>query len=163
MKSGILSGLVAGLISGSLSAILVVIGRSMRLYGVLAPPGNLIYFSIGWIVITIILCTSFGLLYTRFYDLLPGTGIKKGLYFGLLIWFIKDIAAGAYLIFSGSTTPGGLIEWITAGVNLIVIGLYMWVIYGLVLGVLYEKWIHSARPAIIEHFLKYLYYFLKLE
>ena len=81
----------------------------------------------------------FGLLYKRIYNLIPGKGIIKGLFFGLLIWFIKDIAAGAYLIFSGTVTAGGLFEWVTAGVNLIVMGLNMWIIYGLVLGYLYKK------------------------
>ena len=139
MKRGIVASAIAGLISGLLSATLVAIGRLIGLYGVLTPPGNLFIFSTGWIVLTIIFCTSFGLLYTKIYNLLPGKGIKKGLYFGLMIWFIKDIAAGAYLIFSGIMTPGGIIEWVTAGVNLIVIGLYMWPIYGLALGALYKK------------------------
>ena len=139
MKSGILAGASAGLISGLLSAIMIVIGRLIRLYGVLTPTGNMFIFSTGWIVLTIMFRVSFGLIYLKAYDIIPGKGIKKGLSFGLMIWFIKDIAAGAYLIFSGiMTPPRGIIEWVAGGVNLIVIGLYMWPIYGLVLGYFYK-------------------------
>jgi hypothetical protein len=139
MKNIVFASAIAGLISGLLSAIIVVIGRLIKLFGVLAPMENTIIFSIGWIVLTVIFCIFFGLLYKGIYDLIPGKGIMKGLFFGLLIWFIKDIAAGAYLIFTGTVVAGGLFEWITAGVNLIVMGSYMWVIYGLVLGYLYKK------------------------
>ncbi|MCW4033006.1 MAG: hypothetical protein NWF08_06395 [Candidatus Bathyarchaeota archaeon] len=139
MKNAVLASAIAGLISGLLSTIIVLIGRLMKLFGVLAPLENAFMFSVGWIVLTVIFCIFFGLLYKRIYDLIPGKGIMKGLFFGLLIWFIKDIAAGAYLIFSGTVVAEGLLEWIAAGVNLIVMGSYMWVIYGLVLGTLYKK------------------------
>ncbi len=139
MRNVILASVIAGLISGLLSVIMVLMGRMTRLFGVLAPLENAFIFSVSWIMLTVIICIFFGLLYKAIYDIIPGMGIKKGLYFGLFLWAIKDVVAGAYLILSGSAVPGGLIEWISAGVNLIVIGLYMWVIYGVVLGILYQK------------------------
>jgi hypothetical protein len=41
----------------------------------------------------------FGLLYSKYYESTPGKGTMKGLYFGLIIWTVKDIAAGSYTAF----------------------------------------------------------------
>ncbi|WP_455276876.1 hypothetical protein [[Eubacterium] cellulosolvens] len=142
MKSGLSAGTIAGLIAGLFSAILVVIGRLIGLYGVFGQPtiNALFIFSIGWIIITIIFGIVFGFIYEKFYYSIPGEGIKKGLCFGLMIYFIKDITAGTYSIYSGiKGALYGLSEWVALGINLIVIGVYMWPIYGIVLGYLYKK------------------------
>lgn len=142
MKSGLSAGTIAGLVAGLFSAILVVVGRLIGLYGVFERPtmDSLFIFSIGWIIITILFGIVFGVIYEKFYHSIPGNGIKKGLYFGLLIYFIKDITAGTYSIYSGIMgAQYGLLEWIALGINLIVIGVYMWPIYGIVLGYLYKK------------------------
>jgi hypothetical protein len=139
MKNIVFASAIAGLISGLLSVIIIMIGRMIRLFGVLAPLENALVFSVGWIILTVVFCIFFGLLYKGIYELIPRKGVMKGLFFGLFLWAIKDIVAGAYLIFSGTIVAGGLLEWITAGFNLIVMGSYMWVIYGLVLGALYKK------------------------
>jgi len=105
MKNIVFASTIAGLISGLLSAIIVVIGRSIGLYGVLIPAGNLIIFSVGWIVLTIVFCIFFGLLYKAIYDLIPGMGIKKGFFsvcfFGplkiLLLAHILSLAGVQYL------------------------------------------------------------------
>jgi hypothetical protein len=140
MKSVLTVSVIAGLIAGLFSTILGVTGWSLGLYGIFEPPkiGEMINFSIGWIMVTVIFCITFGFIYEKIYSSIPGKGIKKGLYFGLFIWFIKDIAAGTYCIYSG-TMIHGLWEWVAIGVNLIVLGVYMWPIYGLVLGYLYKK------------------------
>lgn len=83
------------------------------------------------IVLGIIFGTVFGAIYSRFHDLIPGKGISKGLYFGLMIWFIKDIAAGAYT----ALTMGQ----VATGIGLIVVGFFMWIAYGPVLAALYKK------------------------
>ena len=139
MKSGLAAGFIAGIITGLLSTIFLVVGRYMGLYGILQPPKitELLIFSLGWIIITIITTIAFGFIYEKFYDSIPGKGIMRGLYFGLLIWCIKDVIAGTYCIYSGIMISG-LIEWVAAGINLIVIGIYMWTIYGLILGYLYK-------------------------
>lgn len=140
MKSVLTASVIAGLIAGLFSAILGVAGWSIGLYGILEPPkiGVMVNFSMGWVMVTVIFCIAFGFIYEKIYHSLPGKGIKKGLYFGLMIWFIKDIAAGTFCIYGGTMIPG-LWEWVAVGVNLIVIGVYMWIIYGLVLGYLYKK------------------------
>jgi len=140
MKSGLTAGFIAGIITGLMSTVFLVVGRYMGLYGILHPPkiGELFIFSMGWIIITIIATIALGFIYEKFYDSIPGKGIMKGLYFGLLVWLIKDVIAGTYTIYSGIMISG-LIEWVAAGINLFVIGIYMWPIYGLVLGYLYKK------------------------
>lgn len=65
------------------------------------------------------------------YDSIPSKGVLKGLYFGLLIWAIKDVCAGSYLGLIGGGTNYAM--------TLISIGFPMWIIYGLALGYLYKK------------------------
>lgn len=129
MKNPIIAGAIAGVISGIFGAIMVALGYSIGLYGIPLAPMTI---SVPiFIVLTVIFGTVLGLIYARFYSLILGKGLKKGLYFGLMIWFIKDIMAGSYVIF--------IMEQIAVGINLIVVGLYLWIVYGLVLEVLYKK------------------------
>jgi hypothetical protein len=136
MKNAILAGAIAGLVSGIVSSILVFVGLSTGLYGanIIAPASQpeITNSAIYMILLTLILGSLVALIYSKFYDSIPGKDLKKGLYFGLIIWFVKDIMAALYLVMP-------MMQPIIIGVNLIVVGLYVWVIYGLVLGYLYEK------------------------
>ena len=129
MKNVILAGTIAGFISGISCAIIGHTYYSMRLYGF--TPGTLMELTVFMAVLTIIFGVIFSLIYARFYSLIPGEGFKKGLYFGLMIWLIKDIAAGSYVAFVARN--------IDIGIDLIIGGLYMWGIYGIALGYLYKK------------------------
>jgi hypothetical protein len=55
----------------------------------------------------------------------------KGLSYGLLIWLIKDIAAGSYTALIGIG--------VTWGIGLILVGFFVWIAYGPVLAILYKK------------------------
>jgi uncharacterized RDD family membrane protein YckC len=129
MKNVILAGTIAGLISGIINAIIGYMYYSMRL--IEFTPGSLIELSVSMAVLTVIFGVIFSLIYARFYSLIPSEGVKKGIYFGLMIWLIKDIAAGSYVAFVARN--------IGIGIDLIIGGLYMWVMYGLVIGYLYKK------------------------
>ena len=129
MKNVILAGTIAGLISGITCAILGYVVTSMRIYEF--TPGSLIEVTVSMAVLTVIFGVIFSLIYARFYSLIPGEAVKKGLYFGLMIWLIKDITGGAYITFVAKQ-PG-------IGIDFLVGGIYIWVIYGLVLGYLYKK------------------------
>ena len=129
MKSGVYAGAVAGLISGIMCSFLGYVWVLLRIFEF--SPGPLIDVFVSITLLTVIFGAIFGFIYARFYSLIPSEGFKKGLYFGLMIWFIKDIAAGSYVTF--------VARQIAIGFDLIVGGLYMWIIYGLVLGVLYKK------------------------
>jgi hypothetical protein len=128
LKAGIIAGLIAGVISGLFGAIMVAVGYSIGLYGIPLTPMTITVPI--FIVLTVIFGTVLGLIYGRFYSLILGKGLKKGLYFGLMIWFIKDIMAASYVTF--------IMEQIAVGINLIVVGLYVWIVYGLVIGYLYK-------------------------
>ena len=129
MRSVVYAGAVAGLISGIICSFLGYIWVRMGIFEF--TPGSLIEILVSMIVLTLIFGTTFGLIYEKFYSLLPSEGLKKGLIFGLMVWFIKDIAAGSYVIFV-ARNPG-------IGFDLIVGGLYMWAIYGVILGHIYKK------------------------
>ncbi len=83
------------------------------------------------ILLTVIFGAIFGAMYARFHDQIPGDGASKGLYFGLMIWLVKDIAAGVYI---------GVVDRIPSiTIGLIYGGFFMWIAYGPVLGTLYKK------------------------
>jgi hypothetical protein len=72
-----------------------------------------------------------GAAFSYLYSLIPGKDAVKGLYFGLSIWVIKDVAAGSYLALT-------MME-VNSAILLIIPGFFMWVVYGPVLGYLYKK------------------------
>ena len=73
----------------------------------------------------------FGVIYGRFFDNIPSKGVMKGLVYGILVWIAKDVAAGSYaaMIFMA----------MYISINLSIVGFFMWIVYGLVLGYLYKK------------------------
>lgn len=129
MKNVIFAGTIAGLISGITCSIIGHLWYSMKIFEF--TPGSLMEVAVSTAVLTIIFGIIFSFIYARFYSLIPGGGVWKGIYFGLMIWLIKDIAAGSYVAFV-ARQPG-------IGIDLIVGGLYMWIIYGVALGYLYKK------------------------
>ncbi len=136
MKNVILAGVIAGLVSGIVSSLLVFVSLSIGLLGaniiVSASQLQKTNSAISMILLTVIFGTIVALIYSKFYDSIPGKGLKKGLYFGLMIWFIKDIMGAAYIVLP-------MMQPAIIGVNVIVVGFYLWVIYGLVIGYLYKK------------------------
>ncbi len=89
------------------------------------PAGDMITISATMIILTIIFGAIFGEIFAKFF------GKMKGINFGLLIWLIKDIAAGAYIALIDNL--------VSAAIGLIFIGFFMWIVYGYVLGMLYKK------------------------
>ncbi|MCX6659978.1 MAG: hypothetical protein NTX81_06320 [Candidatus Bathyarchaeota archaeon] len=83
-------------------------------------------------VINIVWGIIFGYLYARFYDPIPGKGVMKGLYCGLLIWLVSNIR---------SVSINGLLPTIAPwGISYLWCGFWAMVItYGPVLGALYKK------------------------
>jgi len=80
----------------------------------------------------------FGILYSRFYDGVPSKGVKKGLVFGLIIGLLSNISYGTRHLLVGllAGSEQNLIwAWTWS-----VAGLLIWIAYGIVLGLLYERW-----------------------
>jgi len=136
MKNILVVGPIAGVVLGIVSAISsYIFGPYFRILE--APGGWEIWdlslirlFALAAISLGVIWGTIMGAIYARFYDRVPGKGILKGLYFGLLIWLIKDIMAGSYLALTMLEIPSAII--------LIINGFFMWSAYGLMLGYLYK-------------------------
>jgi hypothetical protein len=136
MKSGILVGAIAGVAAGIVAvACSYIFAISI---GIFEPPGGskiwdislIRLFAVAHFSLDMIWSIIFGAVYAMLYGSIPGKGVVKGLYFGLLIWMIKDIAAGSYTALIALE-----IDWAFA---LILIGFFMWIAYGLVLGYLYK-------------------------
>jgi hypothetical protein len=129
MKSGIVAGALAGVVGGIVSVIFGMIGGVLGLFG--APPDPIINFVVLLIVLPIIFGAIFGGVFSKLYDPIPGTGVLKGLYFGLIIWLIKDIF--------GSVELALLFKEASIAIALLFVGFFGWIAYGSVLGALYKK------------------------
>ena len=129
MKCGGAAGAVAGLAGGISGVIFGAIGYQLGLYGT-PPDVTIMEWSVYWIIITVIFGAIFGLIYEKMYDCIPKEGIWKGITAGLAIWLIKDIATGVYLGFERAPVSVIAIIWV---------GFFIWIVYGLIIGILYKK------------------------
>jgi hypothetical protein len=137
MKNATLAGAIAGVVSApALVASAIVFGNM----GVFVPPGGSmeIWTPSMWILLILShlsLDIFWGMIggaaYSYLYDMIPGKNVMKGLYFGLSIWVIKDVAAGSYLALTMNEANPAII--------LIITGFFMWIVYGPVIGYLYKK------------------------
>lgn len=140
------AGAIAGFIAGIVSIIFYYVGGMIGVYSLGAENIRLAIIrfvatrilgipldatlAVFTIIITIIFGAIFGVIYSKFYNSIPGQDIKKGLYFGLMIWLIKDIAGGTYVALMGG---------ITFATELIFVGFFMWIVYGPIICKLYTK------------------------
>jgi hypothetical protein len=136
MKNGILAGAIAGVVMGICTVIVgftsvSYIGIMQPTYDVTWTPTLMMWLTLAQISLGIIWGGIFGAIYTFVYNIIPRKGVIKGLFFGLLIWLVKDIAAGSYTAL--------MIMNVKIAIELIYYGFFMWIIYGLILGYLYKK------------------------
>ena len=139
MKNDAISSKVvlAGIIAGIMGAISLALSRIMAsiLELPVALPGFMNFdFMMNYLLAEIGMTSIFGVLfaimYSKTYDRIPGTGILKGLVFGLVIWLFSNINVASYL----------WIYWnyLTA-IHYIYAGFFTLAPFGLVLGALYKK------------------------
>jgi hypothetical protein len=137
---GFYSGLVAGCIGGLVFTVVRVLETISGLYALFpvltfdalmihlgyAMPANGIYGGI------------FAIIYSMFYDRVPGKGVKKSFVFGLMMFFISNIwiASDSFLLWL-FTRIETLFEW---SYSWSIEGSTIWIPYGIVLGLLYERW-----------------------
>jgi hypothetical protein len=135
MKNSILAGAITGSIMGIAN---FALGITFSYIGVTDPLGGVwgiasalaMLIVLALLSLSVIWGTFFGAIYGRFFDNIPGKGVMKGLIYGLLVWIGKDVAAGSYVAL--------IFMEISISINLILIGFFMWIIYGLILGYLYK-------------------------
>ena len=121
---------MAGFISGTADFIFSVIS----IFGIFFPIVLTVDIQMAAIY-TIITASLWGilwvLLYAFFYDYIPGKGVKRGLFFGLIIWIIVILRQAVVTASYGYHLWAGL--W--AFTNFVSIG----IVYGLLIGFLYKK------------------------
>jgi hypothetical protein len=137
MKNSILAGAIAGAIADiAVVASAYVFGS----IGVFVPPGGsmeiwtpsmFLLLSVAHLSLDIIWGMIGGAAYSYLYNMIPGKDAMKGLTFGLSIWVIKDVAAGSYLALT--------MNEVNSAIMLIIGGFFMWIVYGLIIGILYKK------------------------
>ena len=140
MKNAILAGAIAGAVADiAVLASVYIMTLIFRNIGFFEPPGGFEIWNLSMIMLLGVAHLSLdifwgmigGVGYSFLYSLIPGKGAVKGLYFGLSIWVIKDVAAGSYLALT-------MME-VSSAIILIFGGFFMWIVYGPVLGYLYKK------------------------
>jgi len=73
--------------------------------------------------------TAFGIVYTRFYDVIPGKGIKKGLVYALILYLAQDLWPASYYLANGN---------FPASSGFLFSGILVSATYGLLQGALYQ-------------------------
>ncbi|MCW4032116.1 MAG: hypothetical protein NWF08_01840 [Candidatus Bathyarchaeota archaeon] len=129
-KIGIVAGLVAGIAAGIIAIINILflfnIGRSY--YDLPSPPEtSMIYITMVELTINIIWGIALGIFYSKVYDLIPGKGVYKGLFYGLVLWLILNVRNATFNVIY---EPHGIFKQI--------LGISIQIVYGLLLGILYE-------------------------
>jgi hypothetical protein len=79
-----------------------------------------------------------GAIYLKVYNLVPSTGIKKGLIYSMVIWVISALQIWTYLI-SWFAILNNRVLVIYYSIGVPAIGIAHYIIYGIVLGYLCKK------------------------
>jgi hypothetical protein len=131
MKSSLSAGAVAGLVGGIVAVTVVWIINPMVHSLDAAGVAQWLVEQIG---LNIVWGAVFGGIYSKVYDAVPSKGVTKGLYYSLLIWlcFIGLYPITFFVILYWPTMNQFAYGW---GV----VGFFVRVFYGPVLGALYKK------------------------
>ena len=148
IKAGIVSGIIYGIVSVILGIITAVIywetilgnyaGITVSTADMMGVIGFLIpILAISAIIGGIIFGIIFGLIYAAIYNSLPGSSsVMKAIVLSLIGWLILSLGMGY----------GNLaVDTMYYVVNNVIFGLIGWIIWGYLLGVLWDKF--GARPA----------------
>lgn len=137
IRSGIHPGAIAGLLGGIVAGIIAAVIGAIGFWPPSVPDpvigfflsqlGTHVFFNMIWGVV-------FGMLFVMFYDGIPGKDIKKGIVFSLVIFFITTFRGNIHQL-TYSSTPAALFR----SYSWIIIGFFMFLTVGLVLGLLYKK------------------------
>jgi hypothetical protein len=134
-------GLIAGIFAGIARVILNLLKYKMfKSYYILPSPylhrldGDPTKWLIQAGIIDLIVGLLFGLLYSLLVNALPGTGVKKGLGYGFMIWIISELPSLLMASMTKVVDLGLIISWGIAGlVSSLIIGIGIVFIYNAVL------------------------------
>jgi len=146
MVGGLLPGAIAGLIGGMATFFTIVIGVVTGFWAwipkQIADIGFLIsqfgaqtFFHFVW-------CVFMGIIFPKVYNIVPGKGIIKGLYYGLMTFIITEgfslLYGTVYYYYLKPQEPLVAEYWLFALKQATFLGLTVWIVFGLVLGYLYK-------------------------
>lgn len=152
-KAGVIAGIIYGIIAAILSLIIIVVmwetilDVASKASGVTISAvdmGGLIGFMapfifIGAIIGGIIFGLIFGLIYAAIYRSLPGsTSIMKAIVLSFIAWLIFSLGLGY-----SSIATYGTSYYIASNV---VVGLVSWIIWGALMGIMWDRFGGSPRP-----------------
>jgi hypothetical protein len=136
MKSGFKAGALAGFISWVVALSISLILYYMRILVpayYTPPPTQTIPVSF---ILLVFWGALWGFIYSNIYNAIPGKGILKGLYFGLVIWFLVEVNVIISVVFVEGLLIGGLTKTVLASLS---VGFIIRFVYGIALGALYKK------------------------
>ena len=128
MKKDLVVGFIGGIVNAITATAIVVYNSIIGGYAVTTIE-NIVKYQI---VINLTWGIIFGILYSKFCKSIPGKGIWKGLVYGLMLYFFSNIYMFSYPFVYGDPI-------MIARHILFLSGIWVWIVYGLVLGILYEK------------------------
>ncbi|WP_455279133.1 hypothetical protein [[Eubacterium] cellulosolvens] len=131
MKSGLTAGAIAGIIAGIVGVIWITGSIAIGLSQ--ADPSAPSYWWVNQIVFNLIWGAIFGVIYQRFYDLVPSSGIMKGVSYAALLWLVHGVYTSVFLLAIVPMLSAFAVAWLIGGFIVRVIG------YGIPIGFLYKK------------------------
>jgi hypothetical protein len=142
MKSGIIPGAIAGLIGGVASIFFTIISPAIGIFDIPgAPTEATLDFLIGLagseLFVNMFWGAVFGAIFAKVYNLVPSKGILKGLIYGLVVFLITSFQNGTLFISMG--IDSSTLTLVHLGLWNILVGVFVFITYGLVLGLLYRK------------------------
>jgi len=126
MKNPILAGFVAGILSAVTGTTIMVTSYYLGYIETDLPTNSVI---VTHMMVNTIYGIIFGVIYSKLYNTIPGKGLWKGLVYGLLLFLLSNIFAISYYTVSLNYPAGA--GWVG--------GIYVLLVYGLILGALYKK------------------------
>jgi hypothetical protein len=131
-KIGAVSGLVSGFIAGITTVMSLIIvsffGLPHYISGITDSP--ILNLAINEIILAVVWGVLLGLIYSCTYEYIPGEKVSKGIFFGMICYFIYNIRTGMLLFFYGD---------LASLISAIIVGFFTWITFGLVLAILDNK------------------------
>jgi len=141
LTGGIRIGAIAGLLGGVFALLSRVLGEIIGLFpfSYMVKEGEYIVIEDffyrfldgidGQIFINMIWGIVFGMIYTKAYNAVPGKGISKGIFYGMVFFLVASLRYSIYLFFWGDFN----FAWM-----FLFIGFFNALFYGIFLGILYK-------------------------
>ena len=137
LLAGLIAGIIGGIVANIARIIEALFGLPTAIPGMLTVETMLYHlgYAIGY---SGIFGAVFVIFYSRFYDAIPGKGVKKGLVFGSIMYLFSNLYLSSLELWYGLLT--GVEQWFLLSAELAYVGFFALLPYGIVLGVLYERW-----------------------